>query len=330
MSGADIPYQLRPNKFVDRQLFVELLSRTLASRGIEKYIYVSMGGRHLIDHHAMYSKLGVQALFSFDIDPNEVARQRINRPTGGTICVEMNSADLPSEIDSIMARFPSKENVIVWLDYTTPDRRTQLQEAIQTMTRLRHGDIFRITLNADPRTLKVEDWNKNGSSGPAEYRAELLRAQIAEYMPTHLTAISKDELASALALSFELAASAAEGLANNLRFVPLLVTSYSDGTPMLTITCAVQDTNEKETFPTTQVNKWKFTCAGWRHITQIKAPLLSLKEQYRLDANLHRGAKRMLSGLRFLPAVDEELSLSAIKSYRLLHRYYPQFRNVED
>ncbi len=44
MNGAEIPYQLRPSKFIDRQIFMELLSRLIQVRGPENYIYISMGG----------------------------------------------------------------------------------------------------------------------------------------------------------------------------------------------------------------------------------------------------------------------------------------------
>ena len=108
MSGDDIPYQLRPNKFIDRQMFLELLSRLVAGRSPENYVYISMGGRHLVDHHAIYGKLGIRVLFSFDMNANEVARQNFNRPTGDTVCVEMHSANLPSEIDTIFQRFPEQ------------------------------------------------------------------------------------------------------------------------------------------------------------------------------------------------------------------------------
>jgi len=331
MSETDIPYQLRPNKFIDRQMFVELLSRLIVPRGPEKYVYVSMGGRHLVDHYAIYNRLGIQALFSFDMSANEVARQKFNKPTGNTICIAMNSADLPSEIDAILARFPSKRNLIVWLDYTTADRRTQFQEAIQTLVRLKHGDIFRITFNSNAQTLGGgTEWKDSGAAGPAEYRAERLRAQIPEYLPTEVTAISDAELPTILARCFGLATDAATALQPNLRFAPVLITSYRDGARMLTITCAVSEADHSERFPTRQFSRWKFACRGWDDIQTIFAPVLSLKEQYRLDANLHRGAKGMLSALKFLPARGEASSLEAIKSYKSFHRYYPTFRHIED
>jgi hypothetical protein len=128
----------------------------------------------------------------------------------------------------------------------------------------------------------------------------------------------------------ELATDTARAKQPNLKFTPLLITSYSDGTRMLTATCAVSEIEKSDKFPTDYFRRWKFACRGWNDLQMIQAPILSLKEQYKLDINLHRGAKRMLSTLKFLPAVDEASSLQAIESYRLFHRYYPTFLHVED
>jgi len=331
MSGEDIPYQLRPNKFIDRRTFIELLSRLIVPRGIEKYIYVSMGGRHLIDHHAIYDQLGIRAQFSFDDNANEILRQKFNRPTGNTVCVVMNSADLPGEIDTIFQQFRSKRNLIVWLDFTTADRRTQLQEAIQTLVKLKHGDVFRITLNANAQTLGGGDeWKKAEAKSPQEYRADRLRAQIGELLPTEITTIGEQDLPKVLSQCVRLAAAEAERLQPGIRIEPVLITSYRDGQRMLTVTCSISEGDEEEEFPSAQFVKWEFACTGWDDIEFISAPQLSLKEQYRLDANLHRGSGRMLAALRFLPAKDEATSLEAIESYRAYHRYYPTFRHIED
>ena len=331
MSGDDIPYQLRPNKFIDRQIFLELMSRLIAGRGPEKYVYVSMGGRHLVDHHAIYNKLGIQALFSFDIDANEVARQRFNTPTGKAVCIEMNSADLPAYIDTIFQKFPRKESLAIWLDYTSADRRSQFQEAVQTLVRLRHGDIFRITLNADLRTLgRANEWKDKGANSPGEYRLEKLRAQISEYLPTDVTQILDAEFPTILARCLGLAAEAAQAQQPKLRFTPVLITSYSDGTRMLTMTCTATEPDKRERFPGKHFRRWKFACRGWADLQMIYAPVLSSREQHRLDANVHRSAKQMLSSLKFLPAVDEASSLKALQSYKLFHRYYPSFRHIDD
>jgi hypothetical protein len=331
MSGADIPYQLRPNKFIDRQLFLEALSRLIIPRGVEKYVYASMGGRHLVDHHAIYSALGVRALFSFDMSANEVARQKFNRPTGDTICVVMNSAKLPAEIDSILARFPSKENLIVWLDYTGAKRREQFQEVVQTLVRLKHGDIFRVTLNANLLTLgHGNQWRDAGAPNPAAFRAEQLRAQIPEFFPTNIPEISNEALPGVLAQCIKLATESARMSQPNLRFAPILITSYSDGTPMVTVVCAVSEEGQDDQFPGAHFARWAFACKGWNDVQTISVPVLSLKEQYKLDANLHRGVKRMLAALKFLLGDDADASITAIKSYKALNRFYPTFRHIAD
>src|SRR5208282_3445801 len=118
-----------------------------------------------------------------------------------------------------------------------------------------------------------------------------------EYLPTEITAITDTGLPTILARCFGLATDAATALQPNLRFVPVLITSYRDGAKMLTITCAVSEVDHLERFPSQLFRRWKFACRGWDDIQAISAPVLSLKEQYRLDANLHRGAKGMLSAL---------------------------------
>lgn len=331
MSGADIPYQLRPNKYIDRQMFIELLSRLVISRSAEKYIYVSMGGRHLVDHCAIYNRLGIDAQYSFDIDHNVVKRQLFNRPTGKTVCARLNSAELPSRIDEIFRKFPSKKNLIVWLDYTNTYRRAQLQEAVQTLVRLKHGDVFRITLNAHLNSLGDGDsWREKGAASPAEYRATKLREQINEFMPTSITTIGETEFPVVLARCVELAVNAAESLQPNLEIRPSLITSYSDGQRMLTVTCSISEADSQDSFPPPSFRRWRYRCRDWNDIRSISAPVLSTREQERLDVRLHYGVSKMLAGLKFLPGSNRQASLEALRSYREFHRFYPSFRAVED
>lgn len=333
MSAADIPYQLRPNKFIDRQMFVEMLSRLLIPCGPEKYVYVSMGGRHLIDHHAIYNKLGIDALFSFDKTENEVLRQKFNRPTGRMRCEVLDSGELPARLDGIVDTFRGKENLVVWLDYTSSEWRSQFQEAVQTLLKLRHGDVFRITLHANPKTL--EDHAKkrsaeNQTKNPSIRRAEQLRVEIAEFMPAGIETIKEEEFPTVLVRCLELAVSSAVEQRPELRITPTLITTYRDGCRMVTVACAVSERDQEPEFPDRRFKRWKFACKGWSDIQSIFVPTLSSKEQLRLDSRLNLCGKRMLKGLPFLPDKDEEASLKAIQSYKRFHRYYPTFRHVED
>jgi hypothetical protein len=239
----------------------------------------------------------------------------------------MHSASLPSKIDAIFEQFPQKRNLIAWLDYTNADRRAQFQEAVETLVRLKHGDIFRITLNADVRSLnKGDEWRDKGFPNPGAYRAARLRMQLPEYLATEIVSISDTDFPIVLARCFGLATDSAQAQQPNLKFTPVLITSYKDGTRMVTVTCAVGDTSAPDKFPSDNFRLWKFACRSWNDLHMIYAPILSLKEQYQLNGYLHRGARRMLSALKFLPAGDQNGSLEAIESYRQFHRYYPTFR----
>ena len=48
-AGSSLPYRLRPNKAVDRELFLSLLMRLAPALSLEKYHYVGLGGPFLED-----------------------------------------------------------------------------------------------------------------------------------------------------------------------------------------------------------------------------------------------------------------------------------------
>ena len=73
MSGASIPYHLRPHKSVDRRLFLDLLTRYERWKPLADYIYISMGAYPLEDHKLVHRHLGISRLISFDLENDTVA-----------------------------------------------------------------------------------------------------------------------------------------------------------------------------------------------------------------------------------------------------------------
>jgi hypothetical protein len=99
---------------------------------------------------------------------------------------------------------------------------------------------------------------------------------------------------------------------------------------MLTVTCAVCDSSQHEEFPNSQFSRWQFASKNWSDVHEISVPVLSAKERFKLDSNLTKSAKRMLTALKFLPADDEPSSLAAVSNYKKFQRFYPSFRHVDD
>lgn len=191
--------------------------------------------------------------------------------------------------------------------------------------------MFRITLNASPNSLSSgDDWRKAGAADPGEHRADRLREQIQEYMPTAIRSISETAVAPTLAHCLELATKAAEAQEKTLRIRPVLLTSYRDGARMLTATFAISERDSKNPFPHPAFSRWKYSSRGWNDIKEIYSPMLSTRERSRLDARLHGGAAKMLAALKFFPSRDRPKSLDALRSYREFHRFYPVFRSVEE
>lgn len=331
MTADAIPYQLRPNKFIDRQMFIDLLSRIMPDVGNEKYIYASMGGKHLVDQVAIYRQLGVPNLVSIDGSQQTVARQMFNRPNDKAQCLEMYSGSLPANIDTIFGEFPRATNIVIWLDYTDPHARlSQFQESTEILKRLKANDILRITLNANLGTLEKHDrdWKSEGYGHPNDFRLERLREELGDFVPKNLEPFGDNAFPIVLAKCMEIAIARAENEAEGLRFQPVLLTTYRDGQRMVTITVRAVETPDAEKRPL-GLKSWKFTAKGWDKIIWIEAPDLSIREKQKIDQYLNKSPSYILKRLNFYPASNHGKSIDAIKSYKLLHRYYPEFRNVE-
>ena len=80
MSGTDVPYHLRPNKYVDRQIFIDLLHRLDRVRPLSSSVYVSMGGKFLDDHKAIRFAFDLKASVSLEKFAEVVPRQNFNKP----------------------------------------------------------------------------------------------------------------------------------------------------------------------------------------------------------------------------------------------------------
>lgn len=320
-AARDIPYQLRPNKFIDRQIFLDLLARVVPLRPDGDYIYVSMGGKHLVDQESVYRRVGIRHLYSFDGDAGVVARQQCNKPITQAQCVEMMSSALAGEIDNILDLFKPASKLIIWLDYTDPkERLAQLQELTECLKRGQPGDLVRITMNANDRTLSG-DWQRAGFERPSQFRAARLREQIGDFFDKEIEEILEDQLAPALARSVFLACSQAQE-EKGFKYEPLLVTSYADGQRMVTATVLVlEETGELPI----GLQDWEFLAKGWHDIVEISAPDLSLREKVAIDKHLSETPEAIIQAVKFAPASEQDDAHQALLSYKRLHRFYPTF-----
>jgi len=298
MSAAGLPSRLRPNKYVDRELFLDVLSRIVTARGPNDYAYISMGGAHLVDHFGVFRRTGIEKLYAFDENPNTVERQKANKPFDQVDCRCHGSDELAGRYENILNELGVDQGVI-WLDYTRPKQRlSQLQEVETLSKKIIAGDILRVTMNADTeglQKLKAQLPKSAGFETPNEEWAALLRQQLGEFVPANLEGFTADTFPSALARCIEAAISS--GLTQgqrNLVARPVLSTAYQDTSRMLSVTVLIAEDDAVMPPP-----HWAFLPDGWSDVTNINAPDLSLREKNKLDDILHMGAKEAADSLGF-------------------------------
>ncbi len=153
MSGHAVPYQLRPNKFVERQLFLDILDFVRVWNGPSKYLYAAMGGRFLEDFKQVNSRFAIEHMISIESDKTTCQRQDFNR-LGFIECRKQTSEQFIDGFDRLVSEHPNKR-FLVWLDYTEANKRgKQLGEFRQLVSKLSPGDVAKITLNANSQSYR--------------------------------------------------------------------------------------------------------------------------------------------------------------------------------
>lgn len=317
MSASGLPYHLRPRKFVDRELFADFVAQFVAIHDPAKYVYISMGGKHLTDHKAIYRKTSIDCLLSFDGDENVVQYQEYFKPFERVFCENWLSNELPGKIDAILQEH-AKEQVVVWLDYTASISGRQLDEIASVVAKLRPRDVLRVTVN-----LQAKGREEMERGLPLEQRtlAELQAEYIRSLVGTYLRASTKEVSANAieLALSECVEAACSKGLdGTGCTAVPVLLSRYTDTTTMFVATVVVSE-RESVALPP----GWKFYPDDWNDILSINLPDFTPSERHRFDRIMHCSAADLHLELGFAILSDEELD-----TYRSLHRYYPMFDSV--
>lgn len=324
MTQIGLPYRIRPNKFIDRELFAELVSLLVAEADPGEYAYVSMGGKHLSDHLAMYRRAGIRKLYAFDNDPRITDRQRFNAPFEGVVCENHGSEELPADIQEIVTDLGANR-VIIWLDFTAAEHFKQLKEVEAITAKLAAGDVLRVTMNIEFSNLMrrmAELTAAQRELSTEEQRALLLRRCLGVYMPRDINELTNDGIAVAVARSIERACELGGKAADQQTSpVPLLITNYKDTTLMLTATFRMTSGTSTLAPP----KGWQYLPGkGLAMIEKIVAPDLSPREQYALDKCMHEKPEDIEKKLGF------DLEGPSIIAYERFHRFFPTFQSVNE
>ncbi|MGX9219294.1 O-methyltransferase [Massilia varians] len=313
--GSSLPYRLRPNKSVDRELFLSLLARLAPQLGLDKYHYIGLGGPFLEDFRLIHGRLGIAKMTCIEAEEEVHKRQLFNRPVASIECVHKRLEDY---IDETYFDDP----VIIWLDFTEPRHiTTQIERFASTIGSVPIGSVLRVTLNANPSSLGRPEGNLSEEE-LMEWRLQAFQRRLGSIFPSGLAAngMKQENFGKSLLRALRLAVEKEVGNFQDRRIVWALATHYADGQALVTATVVISEHGDKTI--EALVKAWEFyTTTDVPH--RIDLPALSTLERLTMESDIDAEIKMGFE----LP--KSNMGENPFEVFKKFYRIYPHFSRVE-
>jgi hypothetical protein len=326
MAGGQVPYHLRVNKAIDRQIFIDALVRYHGFHCLSGFAYVSFGGPFLADYRLLDAHLSLARLISLEEDPTVFGRQKFNNPGRSIECRLQKSGEFLSKIED-----EKVENFILWLDYAAANqRRVQLEELQAFIEKLPPYAVLKITMNANVVTLPGVP---GALQAPEVFKKRLESAdnQLGEYLKAGVTEKDMTRDAFPRVVLGCMRRAIAKGLRTRpeLKFEPFTSFVYSDGHAMLTLTGALLPASDrKKCREVMRLREWPLSFAARKAPISINTPVLSMRERSFCEAKLPGPVGALAKSVKFKLSADEAEHFEHMKSFSRFARYYPQFSRI--
>jgi hypothetical protein len=318
-------YHLRPNKNIDRHLFLQTLIGLSRQLPISDYSYTGFGSYLFDDFKLLHEILGISKMISLEQDPYVFKRAKFNLPYN---CIEVKNISSTDYISDLSCN--ENDHNIFWLDFVAPSKLgEQLADYSSLLTQLNPYDIIRITLNANPNSL--------GGSNDKEHlhaiRFQTLKTRVQSTdFPSALTQDDVTTKRYPLALLQILKLITTNLLRDmspyspNFMF-PLFSTIYADGQQMVTFTGIVLDNHKEEDSIKNVLNIYPHNTFTWDTPHHIEIPSLTVRELMEINKLLPspNAQQQLMEDFPFIfPAEDPQ----SIDNYIQYYKYYPNYHQV--
>ncbi|WNY28842.1 hypothetical protein MmiEs2_10500 [Methanimicrococcus stummii] len=318
-------YHLRPNKYIDRHLFVQVLQQLKLELDIVNYSYVGFGSFLFEDFKLIHNQLDICTMYSLENDSTIYERALFNKPYE---CVNILNTSSQNFINSSSFDDP----LIVWLDFTSPRNLSmQLSDFCGFLSLMGRHDILRITLNANPKTLGEKN-DDDSDEDIKDKRFKKLSDRIGRFLPTDVKSddITLTNYPLLLLRCLEKAAqdTLKQTEIKKKYFCPIFSTIYNDGPhQMVTLTGIILDDNEDETNVKSCLNKSDFVSFRWNEPILIKVPSLTTKEMLHINQLFpDSGTTKQQIVDNFFHFFDNDDE--KVQSYLQFYKQYPNFHHV--
>ena len=302
-------YRLRPNKAVERFLFVEAVQRMAQLKDLSEYTYYGFGGAFLEDFRILHDFFAELGFVSIEEKEETIKRQRFHLAFRNIRLRHM-------PFHSFLRRYTSGgEKSIFWLDYTRFSWR-DIRNFMSLLQNVEPWSMVKITVRAQPR-----DFDSPGK----------LHRVFAKILPAGVDNPPKSPSAFAAVILQMLQIAIQQAVANypDRVFQPVSSFFYNDATPMLTLTgivCPPDDVGEiLGTFDT-----WDYANLNWAAPTGISVPALSTKERLKLQSVLpcddSAGILLQLTlGYMLGDGGAKDTTKQQLQQYAAFQRYFPYY-----
>ncbi len=317
--GSQPFYHLRPNKYVDRQIFAEVLKSLSRNVEIQDYTYIGMGSFMFDDFKLLHNTLGIGKMISLEVDPLMHKRASFNKPLKCIKLIQQSTTDYIANME------PGNNKHIVWLDYTDPSEiGAQFDDFCRLICTLNEYDIIRITLNANPTSLGKPPSEEENLW---EYRLDTLRQRLGDFVPTSVVPNNLVKKKYPLVLLSCLKKAYLKTIVGKeRRFLPLYSTVYDDNTQMLTLTGVVVMCEENgEVFKQNKELR-KYCSFEWDNPLNIFMPELTPKEIIHINNELPIKAEGKLISKKYEFVFKNNPDM--LRSYLRFYKEYPNFHSV--
>lgn len=321
-------YHLRPNKAVDRNLFIESLLRLRNVIDLSEYRYIGFGSYEFDEFKLVYRNLGIEDLHSIEKDSDIFHRQEFNKPYS---CISLFNKTCGDYFDE---DFDESKKSIIWADFSAANEKyAQCQDIANICSKIRENDILRITFNAQPTSIPIR--GKRPEEVPTDDRKKLrfetLKESLYEYFPDG-EGFCEDDITQSrfpLFLLKTIKKAVYKDLDVDLSPCPICSYVYSDHMQMMTVTIFICSADKEERKRSVQTLKnaykgWEdyITLDKWDAFVRINLPPLTVHEQLEIGQY-----EKTMEGIK---KIEEDMGIKEdeLRRYLQFARYYPNYQPV--
>lgn len=317
-------YHLRPNKSVDRNLFVESLVKLERILDLSNYRYIGFGSYEFDEFKLVYKALGIEDLHSIEMDSDVFLRQSFNKPYSFIKIFNKKCGDYFDE------DYEDDKQSIIWLDFSEANNKNeQCQDITNICSKVSAFDILRITFNANASGIPLGNAGAVAVTSDEKKiaRFDWVKNNLSEFIPDDITCEDVTTKRYPGLLLKIIKKAVYKNLSPDLFACPINSFIYSDNTLMMTLTIIFGPLSEKDGV----LSNLKRAFNGWEQYVNINSwdkqitidlPPLTVHEQLEL--------RQYSTDAEAINQIEEKMGIKEdeIKRYLLFARYYPNYQPV--